>query len=118
MARPVYPLLIRNPMSSLLRVTIDIGKIEPAHDFLRNDVRLTSIAFTLDAESLGDLETIELFSTGEADDLIASRRGGSARPQRSPRCGSATLCDPAPAITFYTNLLLLPGKNVFWLSAS
>lgn len=117
MARPVYPLLIRNPMSSLLRVTVDVGKLEPAHVFLRNDVRLTSIAFTLDADSLGDLESLELFSTGEADDLIVTRWGGSARGQRAAPVRIGDVMHPAPAITFHTNLLLRPGKNVFWLSA-
>ena len=56
--RPVYPLLVRNPVSSLLRVTINIGKIDPSVGFVRNDVRLTSIAFTVDAGNLGDLESL------------------------------------------------------------
>jgi len=75
-----------------------------------------SVAFTLDAE-LGDIERLELYYAGEADDLILSRRAGSSRLQRPtpPRVGDAT--HPAPAVTFHTNLLLRPGKNVFWLSA-
>ena len=115
--RPVYPLLVRNPVSSLLRVTINIGKIDPSVGFVRNDVRLTSIAFTVDAGNLGDLESLELYSTVEFDDLIPfPRRTSAPAPRTAPeRIGNAI--HPAPAVAFHTNRLLLPGKNVFWLSA-
>lgn len=116
MARPVYPLLIRNPRGSLLRVTIHVGKFESSHLFLRNDVRLTSMSFRVDADDLGDLDSLELISTGESDDLITSRRGGSSRAQRPILAAVGNPLHPAAAVTFYTNLLLQPGKNVFWLS--
>jgi hypothetical protein len=115
-SRPVYPLLIRNPLGSLLRVAIDVGKIEPSHVFPRNDVRLTSISFRLDADP-GDLESLALFSTGDGDDLIVPRRGRPPGTQSPAPLRVGDAAHPAPSITFYTNLLLRPGKNVFWLSA-
>jgi len=117
MSSPVYPLLIRNPLSSLLRVVIDVGKLDPSHLFLRNDVRLTSMSFTLDADSLSDLESVDLVSTGTTDELIISGRGGSSKAQRARLVQFGESMHPAAAISFYTNLLLRPGKNVFWLSA-
>jgi sialidase-1 len=117
MSRPIYPLLIRNSMSSLLRVGIELGKYDESHVFIRNDVRLNAISFTIDADNIGDLESVSLYSTGDSDDLIASRRGGSSRAQRSSPMQIGHTMHPAAALTFYPNLPLQPGKNVFWLSA-
>jgi sialidase-1 len=118
MTRPVYPLLIRNQHGSLLRVTIEMGKLEESHSFARNDVRLTSISFTLGgADNLGDLQSLELFSTGETEELIPSpRRGGSLRRQQTTPTAVGEPVHPTAAFTIHTNLLLRPGKNVFWLS--
>jgi sialidase-1 len=118
MTQPVYPLLIRNQYGSLLRVIIMVGKLEESHPFERNDVRLTSISFTLDgADDLGDLQSLELFSTGETEELIPPpRRGGSLRRQQTTPMAVGEPVHPTSAFTFHTNLLLRPGKNVFWLS--
>lgn len=118
MTQPVYPLLIRNEYSSLLRVVIDVGKLEETNVFARNDVRLISISFTLDGtDNLGDLESLTLYSTGEAEELIASRHGGSRKGEVTTPTAVGEPVHPAAALTFNTNLLLRPGKNVFWLSA-
>ena len=47
--RPVFPVLIRNELNPLLRLVIEVGKMEPDDIFLRNDVRLTSISFSRSA---------------------------------------------------------------------
>jgi len=41
--RPAYPLLVRNPICPLVRVEVNIGKIEAEDIFDRNDVALTSL---------------------------------------------------------------------------
>lgn len=116
-ARPVYPVLIRNSVNPLLRVTIDIGKADPSDVFLRNDVRLTSLTFSLaGTDRLSDLASLQVYFTGESGELAPWHWKGRriADPPRTP-VGSALR--PGQTLTFDgEGRLLRGGPNVFWLS--
>ena len=58
MSQRVHPVLIRNDHNALLQVVVEVKQKE--------DVRLRSVAFSLDGtDNLSDLESLELFYTGE-----------------------------------------------------
>ena len=95
--QPVHPVLIRNPHNVLLEVTIDSASPSAAS--------LTSMEFALEGTgNLADLESLELFQTGDKDKFSAaeSRFGKSAQP--------------ALAVSFQGEYPLKQGANVFSLS--
>lgn len=93
---PIHPLLIRNAHGPMLRVVMDV-KSQP-------DIKLQAITFKLaGTEDLGDLDSLELFSTGNKDEFSPAKAVGEPVP-------------PAAMITFRGEQILQPGKNVFWLS--
>jgi sialidase-1 len=94
--QPVHPLLIRNEHNAVLRVVIEIqGK---------NEQRVKSLSFGLDGtDDTGDLESLELFFTGDNRDF-------------SPRVAFGQPVKPGAAVTFRGEQTLRAGENVFWLS--
>ncbi len=109
--RPIYPLLVRNPAVPLVRVILDVGKVDPSDVVARNDVRLTSIAFAISGSGApGDLASLSLLSGGE-DGIF----GG----WRSPAPAPEILAGPMPSaatVTFTLDRWLHPGRNVLWLA--
>ena len=104
MTRPVSPVLIRNAHGPLLRVIVEVGKVEDSDAFARNDVRLTALSFRLDGtDDLGDLDSLTLFSTGDKDEF-------------SPATAVGEPVQPTAAFTFRVTQPLGAGKNVYWLS--
>lgn len=94
--RRVYPVLIRNERNVLLQLVVNVKR--------NDEVRLQSLTFLLDETAkLGDLESLELFSTGDRREAV----GGIA---------FGTTASPATRISFAGNQALQPGANVFWLS--
>ena len=94
--RRVHPVLIRNERNALLEVVVDVKR--------NDEVLLRSLTFALGGtEKLGDLESLELFSTGNKREFV----GGTA---------FGTAAAPAARISFTGNQALQPGANVFWLS--
>ena len=94
--RRVHPVLIRNERNALLEVVVDVKR--------NDEVLLRSLTFGLGGtEKLGDLESLELFSTGNKREFV----GGTA---------FGTAAAPAARISFTGNQALQPGANVFWLS--
>jgi hypothetical protein len=95
-SHPAHPILIRNEHGSLLHIVVEVEK--------RDDVRATSLVLNLDGtDDLGDLESLNLFATGDKEEFSASM-------------GLGTSVVPAAEITFRFDQLLRPGKNIFWLS--
>ena len=118
MRRPVWPILIGNRDGPLLQVIVEIGKVDPSDVFPRNDVRLSSLSFSLaGTDDLGDLQSLRLLSTGDVEELRLSRRptpsGAQGRTRVTP-VGDPV--PPAPALTLPIDWPLRAGKNVFWLS--
>lgn len=91
--RRVQPLLIRNEAGTLLQIVVEVpgGK----------DVRLQTLQFTLDG--VGDLESLSLFSTGDKHEFATGTPLGKS-------------VEAAKTVSFRGDLLLRPGKNVFWLA--
>ena len=91
----VRPVLIRKDHNPLLRIRIESpGK----------SVFLTDFTFSLEGTGhVGDLDSLEVFSTGDSDGFATTTRFGEAT---------------APAKTFSVrgSFRLNPGVNVFWLS--
>ncbi len=115
--RPVYPLLVRNPLNALVRVEVNIGKINASDIFERNDVRLTSLAFRLDgSDVLADVSSLTLYSTGP-DERLTPIRWGPNRGGPVQRESVGGPVPPAATLTFHLDQLLPGGRNVFWLSA-
>jgi len=91
---PVHPVLIRNPQNVLLQVTVKAAEAS----------ELASMEFSTDGTTdLGDLESLELFSTGAKTDFVAETRFGGAEP-------------PNKSVAFRGKQPLQAGANVFWLS--
>ncbi len=94
--QPVYPVLIRNEHGPMTRVVMSVGEDV--------DTAVTGVVFDLvGMDILGDLESLTLFSTGEADKFSAET------PVSVPS-------GPADEVTFRMNRKLNSGRNVFWLS--
>jgi sialidase-1 len=91
----VHPVLIRNEQNPLLRVSVEVdGAGLTAESF--------SFALT-GTDDLNDIESLELFYSGDMEELEAKNRFGESVP-------------PADEILFTGDQELSPGKNVFWLS--
>lgn len=106
--RPEIPLLVGNKHGGLLQIIVTVGKAVASDAFSRDDVRLTSISFSLEGtDNFSDIESLELLSMKSAEDFP----GASVCIPLGERQSSA------PKITFYMNIPLDSGKNVFWLSA-
>ncbi|MFO0817028.1 MAG: alpha/beta hydrolase fold domain-containing protein [Pirellulales bacterium] len=94
--RPAHPLLVRNEQGPMLRVALDVAKVEA--------VRLVSLEFSLEGtDDLGDIDTLRLFHTKAADTFSATSPVGEAK-------------QPAKTIKWSVDQPLVEGKNVFWLS--
>ena len=116
--RPSIPILVRNQYGPLMRVTVDLGKIDPADAFPRNDLDLLSVSFNLEGtDSLSDLESLVLLSSGEDEELRQYARFTSAQG-RKEKTTINVLGETLPtkaSFSFSTKLALAPGRNVFWL---
>ena len=96
MSQRVHPVLIRNDHNALLQVVVEVKHKE--------EVRLRSIAFSLDGtDNLSDLESLELFYTGE-------------KRQFAPETAFGKPAQPAARISFRGDQTLRAGTHVFWLS--
>ncbi len=94
--RPVHPILIRNPHGPLMSVAIDVKPGQTA--------RLESLQFSLEAtDDLNDIDTLQLFETGQQPTFSATRPIGEA-------------IQPARSFTLPVDRPLSEGQNVFWLS--
>jgi sialidase-1 len=94
-AQRVHPLLIRNELNPVLRLVLSAPGEE---------ARLQSVQFTLaGTDDLADLDTLELFSTGDRTEFSSAVRFG--------RLGKAAL-----TVEFSGDAPLRRGTNVFWLS--
>lgn len=94
--QPVHPVLIRNDHNVLLQLTIDSTR--------PSAVQLQSLEVSLDGtDDLGDLDLLELFSTGKKVEFASD-----------VRIGEPTV--PALKVLFRGNYVLQPGPNIFWLS--
>lgn len=94
--RYVRPVLIRNEHNSLLQVLVDVKRSD--------EVRLRSLTFSLEGTAkLSDLESLELFYTGDKREFVTGTTYGTAVP-------------PAAKLSFHGDQALQPGVNVFWLS--
>ena len=90
----VHPVLIRNEHNSLMRLTVESR--DPGH--------VRSFTFRLSGtDDPGDIESLELFYSGEGEDPKAGERFGDP-------------AGPAPELVFRGDRELPPGKHVFWLS--
>lgn len=90
------PALVRNEHNELLRVVVKLDR--------GKEVRVTSLTFTLErTDDPGDLDALELFSTGDKPDFSPAAALGPCQP-------------PAATLTFRVDKTLRPGANVFWLS--
>ena len=117
--RPVFPLLIRNHRGPLVRVTVEVGKVEPSDVFERNDVRLDSISFALEGtDDLGDIDSLELLSSGNDVEFRQRLRHSTHESvaQESMPAAIGRPAAPAATVTFHADQPLDAGKNVFWLS--
>lgn len=95
-SQPVHPVLIRNEHGPLVRVVVDLDGPQGA--------RLRSCTFSLDGtDDLGDLASLELFSTGEKLEFSPPARLGERTA-------------PAKEVVIRSDHMLRQGKNVFWLS--
>jgi sialidase-1 len=95
-SRRVYPVLIRNDAGDLLQIVVDVPR--------NKDVRLQAMHFTLDGtDDVGDLESLSLFATGDKRKFATTTSFGKP-------------IEAAKALAFRGDLMLRPGKNVFWLS--
>ena len=93
----VHPVLIRNDHNELVELTVNVQRSDP--------VALQAVACTLDGtDSLEDIETVGMFSTGSERKFAPGERFG-------------TDLGPAPKVIFSGSRRLRPGPNVFWLSA-
>ena len=94
--RPVHPILIRNQHGPLLCVLIDVAQGQSA--------RLASMEFSLEGtDNLNDIESVELFGTGNQETFSPSTPIGQAV--------AATR-----VISLLVDRPLAEGRNVFWLS--
>ncbi|MCY2968047.1 MAG: exo-alpha-sialidase, partial [Planctomycetota bacterium] len=94
--RPVHPILIRNPHGPMLRVTIDVQAGQ--------SIQLASMDFSLDGtDDLGDIETLQLFSTGSQQAF-------------SPATPLGDSVAPTKTITLSIDRALVEGPNHFWLA--
>ncbi len=94
--QPVYPVLIRNEHNPILQVVMEVKQKE--------DVGLRSMTFSLKGtDSPGDLESLEMFYTGEIGEFAAERRFGEQ-------------AQPAVSISFRRDQTLRAGTHIFWLS--
>ena len=94
--RPVHPILIRNQYGPLLCVLIDNAK--------RQSTQLASMEFSLEGtDNLNDIESVELFGTGNQETFSPSTPIGQAV--------AATR-----VISLLVDRPLAEGRNVFWLS--
>lgn len=91
----VHPVLIRNEHNSLMRLTVESR--EPGH-------RVRSFTFRLSGtDDPKDIESLELFYSGDGEDLEAGNRFGDP-------------AGPAPEVVFQGDQILPPGKYLFRLS--
>ncbi len=91
----VHPVLIRNEHNSLMRLTVEAKA--PGQ-------RVRSFAFRLSGtDDPNDIESLELFHSGDGEDLQAGNRFGDP-------------AGPAPEVVFQGDRELPPGKHVFRLS--
>ena len=91
----IHPILIRRDRNPLLQVRVESKQ---------KAVFLSSITFSLDGtDDPGDLESLQVFMTGEKDVFST----GAAFGDR---------CPAAKEVTFRGSVRLKPGINVFWLS--
>ena len=91
----VHPVLIRNDHNPLMRLTVEA-----------KDPGLSARSFTFrlnGTDDPNDIESLELFYSGDGEDFQAGDRFGDA-------------AGPAPELVFRGDRELSPGKNVFWLS--
>ena len=91
----VHPVLIRNDHNPLMRLTVEA-----------KDPGLSARSFTFrlsGTDDPNDIESLELFFSGDREDFQAGDRFGDA-------------AGPAPELVFRGDRELSPGKNVFWLS--
>ena len=117
-SRPCVPILLGNPFGPLLRIIIDLERVNPTDAYPRNDVDVRSISFNLDGtEDLSDLESLTLLSSGEDEDLRQNARytPGQGRKEKTTCQAIGAILPPKPSVTFSTNLALAPGRNVLWL---
>jgi sialidase-1 len=95
-SRRVHPVLIRSEAGALLQIVMDVQRAK--------DLHLQAMHFTLDGtDDVGDLESLSLFATGDKQEFA------TAIPFGKP-------IDAAKTVAFRGDLMLRPGKNVFWLS--
>jgi sialidase-1 len=93
----VHPVLIRNDHNELVELTVNVQRSDP--------VAFQAVECTLNGtDSLEDIETVGMFSTGSERKFAPGERFG-------------TDLRPAPKIIFSGSRRLRPGPNVFWLSA-
>ena len=94
--QPAHPVLIRNENGPVARIVVDVEK--------HVDAAVTAVTFNLaGTDNLGDLQSLTLFSTGDANEFSAD----------TPIAAAA---EPAAEITFRAERKLNVGRNVFWLS--
>ncbi len=92
----VHPVLIRNDHNALLQVVVEVKH--------KQDVRVRSVGFSLDGtDNLSDLESLELFYTGEKREF-------------APETAFGKPVQPAARISFHGDQILRAGTHVFWLS--
>jgi sialidase-1 len=95
-SRRVHPVLIRNEAGALLQIVVDVPRTK--------GVRLQAMHFTLDGtDDVGDLESLSLFATGDKREFATTTSFGKP-------------IEAAKALAFRGDLMLRPGKNVFWVS--
>ncbi len=94
--QPVHPMLLRNEHGTVTRVMIDVT--DGADSFVK------TFNFNLvGTDTLGDIESLTLYSTGDSDKFSPSMAIGE--PTRH-----------AATITFHSERRLKSGRNFFWLS--
>lgn len=92
----VHPVAIRNAHNVLLRLNLEAKSASPG--------ALQSLEITLEGtDDLNDLESLEVFSTGDGSVFAADRRFGGAT-------------SPAMKASFHGEQPLRAGANMFWLS--
>ncbi len=96
-SQAIHPVLIRNEHNPLVRLAINPPDTKPP-------ATLESVTFSLEGtDSLDDLESLQLFDSGETNGFLTTKRFGEP-------------VVPAQEVEFHGNQSLKSGRHYFWLS--